>query len=224
MRIAFLCSGGGGNLRFIVGAIRKGWLADAEVCAVLSDRACGANNFARLHGIPTAVLDGSPIGQQELLARLRELAPDVVVTTIHKVLVPALVDAFAGRMLNLHYSLLPAFAGEIGERPVVRALAQGVKFLGVTVHHVDARLDLGPPILQAVTATPEDPQLGAVMSVLFRAGCIGLLNSIACFGPGFARDGAQDSATLAGRRVFFSPAVVLHPSLEDERGWDFLDE
>jgi phosphoribosylglycinamide formyltransferase-1 len=219
-----LCSGGGGNLRFVAGAIRKGWLADAEVCAVLSDRACGANTFARANGIATEVLDCSPFGQQELLARLRELAPDVVVTTIHKTLVPALVDAFAGRLLNLHYSLLPAFAGEIGERPVVRALAHGVKFLGVTVHHVEAQLDMGRPILQAVTAAPADPQLGAMMNVLFRAGCVGLLNAIASFGPGRPRVGAQDSATLAGRQVYFSPAVLLHPSLEDERGWDFLDE
>ncbi len=224
LRIAFLCSGGGGNLQFVASAIRKGWIGDAQICAVLSDRECAANAFARTQGLFTEVMDFSPAGQPTVLNRLLALDPEVIVTTVHKILTPAFVNAFAGRLVNLHYSLLPAFAAEIGEGPVRRAMEYGAKFVGITVHQVDERVDLGRPIIQAVTAMPHAPKLDAVMNVLFRSGCIGLLNAIASFSPDFLSwsENARASTTQAGQLVHFHPAVVIHPSLEPDHGWDFL--
>lgn len=225
MRIAFLCSGGGGNLRFVDSALRKGWIGDAQICAVLSDRECAANAFASTQGLFAEVMDFSEAGQPAVLKRLLALDPQVIVTTVHKILTPAFVGAFAGRLVNLHYSLLPAFAAEIGDRPVRRAIEYGVKVVGVTVHQVDERVDMGRPIIQAVTAMPRAPKLEAVMNVLFRSGCIGLLNAIASFSPDVLSwsENARASTTLAGQLVHFNPAVVIHPSLEQEHGWDFLN-
>ena len=228
MRIVFLCSGNGGNLRFAAHAIRMGWINDAQICAVFSDRECAANAFARAQGLLTDVLDFSPTGQLALMDRLRAIAPDVIVTTVHKILVADVVRAFNGKLLNLHYSLLPAFAATIGDRPVRLALDYGAKFVGVTVHRVDEGVDSGRPIIQAVTATSADAAsaaaLEAMMTVLFRSGCIALLHAMAMLSastpPG--RGAPQTSATLCAHLVHFNPAVMVHPGLEQEPGWAFL--
>lgn len=231
MRVVFLCSGNGGNLKFVVHAIRMGWLADARICAVLSDRECAANVFARAQGLPTDVLDFSRTGQLVLVDRLRALAADVVVTTVHKILLPDVVQAFDGRLLNLHYSLLPAFAATVGAQPVRMALDYGAKFVGVTVHLVDEGVDSGRPILQAVTATPGAAMhataaaaLESMMTVLFRSGCVGLHHALATFSSGdpSRREAAKTSATLGGHLVHFNPAVMIPHGLEEEPGWAFL--
>lgn len=228
MRVVFLCSGNGGNLKFVAHAIQMGWLADARICAVLSDRECAANVFARAQGLPTDVLDFSRTGQLVLVDRLRALAADVVVTTVHKILLPDVVQAFDGRLLNLHYSLLPAFAATVGAQPVRMALDYGAKFVGITVHLVDEGVDSGRPILQAVTATPAATApaaaLEAMMTVLFRSGCVGLHHTLATFSCGnpSGREAARTSATLGGHLVHFNPAVMIPHGLEEEPGWAFL--
>ena len=224
MRIVFLCSGGGGNLKFVAQAIRMGWLVDLQICAVLSDRHCDANTFAKAHGISSEVVDFAAAGQLAVLDRLRALDPDVIVTTVHKVLVPGLVQAVRGTLVNLHYSLLPSFGSKIGDRPVRAALAYGVKFVGVTVHWVDEGVDTGRPLLQAVTAVPTAPDPEALMNVLFRAGCVGLLHTIASLAPSFkaVRERASHALMLGGRLVHFNPAVTIDPSLAQEQGWAFL--
>lgn len=211
-------------MKFVAHAIRMGWIDDAEICAVLSDRECGANVFARAQCLPTEVLDFSGAGQLTLVDRLHAIAADVAVTTVHRILSPDVVRAFDGRLLNLHYSLLPAFAATIGAQPVRMALNYGAKFVGVTVHVVDEGVDSGRPILQAVTATPAAAALEAMMHVLFRSGCIGLLNSLATVSNATpsGREGAQTSATVGGHLVHFNPAVMIHPGLEHESGWAFL--
>ncbi len=224
MRIAFLCSGNGGNLRFIDRAIRLGWCNSAQICAVLSDRECGANTFARARGLPAEVMDFSAPAQPAVTRRLQAISPDVIVTTVHRILAPELVAAFRGKLVNLHYSMLPAFAGAIGDKPVRRALDYGAKFVGITVHHVDEQLDTGRPIIQALTATPSVPELESLMELLFRCGCVGLLNAVASYAPDFSAWRAQacESTVLAGRTVYFSPAAFVHPSLAQEVGWAFL--
>ena len=216
LKIAFLCSGGGGNLRFMAQAIRMGWIGDAEICAVLSDRECAANSFARSRGIDTEVIDFSATAQTAVLAKLRNIDADVIVTTVHKILVSEVVRAFSGKLVNLHYSLLPAFAAEIGDRPVRRALDYGAKFVGITVHLVDENVDTGWPIIQAVTAIQPGSTTQALMNTLFRSGCVGLLNAIASFLPDvqLGQEAARSSTMLDGQAVHFSPAVVIPATLD----------
>ena len=73
------------------------------------------------------------------------------------ILEPVVIDAFAGRILNIHPSLLPSFAGTVAPRPQADALAAGVKLAGCTVHVVTNELDAGPIVAQAaVPVLPDD--------------------------------------------------------------------
>jgi phosphoribosylglycinamide formyltransferase-1 len=106
---------------------------------------------ARERGIETAVLKPSSFGSRdEWSAALMELVgasgPDLVVSAgFMRILAPVFVDAFAGRLINLHPSLLPAFPGAHGVRD---ALDYGVKVTGSTIHFVDHDVDHGPILLQ----------------------------------------------------------------------------
>lgn len=224
MNVAFLCSGGGGNLKFVSQALRMGWLQGVQICAVVSDRECGANAHARHQGLVTEVMDFSPAGQCQVISRLQNLHADVIVTTIHKVLIPSFLSAFKGKIINLHYSLLPAFAGKIGTRPVSEALAYGSKFVGVTVHHVSEQVDMGRPIVQAVLSTPSKPVFDVLMNVLFRSGCIALLHAIATIPKNRLHQAGQPctSTWQGGQMIHFNPAVRIDPALNVEQGWEFL--
>lgn len=219
-RIVFLCSGGGGNLRFVHAAISHGWLRDAQVCAVLSDRACAANEFAAARNIETAVIALSRGEQAALAAQLARLQPDLIVTTVHKILGPELVDRYRGRLINLHYSLLPAFGGVIGMRALQAALAYGARFAGVTAHHVDESVDGGRPIVQGGFALRAREHCDeALMNLMFRCGCLALTSALDHLIGGQA-DAGEQHIDLCGRTCWFSggtiiPAVALH----DEAFW-----
>ncbi len=152
-RIAVGVSGTGSNLRALHAAAARGAL-DAEIALVFADRACTALDWAVEQGIETLLVPAAPRGdaaaraeEDRILAEtLAAARPELVVLAGYMRLTgPAMLAAFAGRMINLHPALLPAFPGAHGVRD---ALAAGVKVTGVTVHFVDASLDGGPIILQ----------------------------------------------------------------------------
>lgn len=216
--LVFLCSGGGGNLRFVHEAIRRRWLPDVKLVGVLTDRACAANDFARDQGIFECCMDFSVVGQEQVLETLQRLSPDAVVTNVHKILSPAFVAAHEGALINLHYSLLPAFGGVIGAMPVKRALEYGSTLLGVTVHQVSAEVDAGRPLVQAAIPVEPFDDADGVMDVVFRAGCLALLGAL-------RRQLRDDTSVTArvlrvgGRDVLFNPFGVVSDDWEDERFW-----
>ena len=153
-RIAVGVSGNGSNLRALVAAAGRGSL-DGEVVLVFADRPCAGLDWAAELGIETVLV---PVGDDETLARtLVAIAPDVIVLAGYLRLIgPAVLAAFAGRILNVHPSLLPSFPGLHGIRD---ALSAGVAVTGVTVHLVDATLDGGPIVAQeAVPVLPDDDE------------------------------------------------------------------
>ncbi len=153
-RIAVGVSGTGSNLRALAAAAGRGELG-GEVVLVFADRACAALDWAAEQGIETVLLPG---GDDATLAEtLAAAEPDVVVLAGYlRIVGPAVLAAFEGRILNVHPSLLPAFPGLHGARD---ALAAGVAVTGVTVHLVDATLDGGPIVAQeAVTVLPDDTE------------------------------------------------------------------
>jgi len=153
-RIAVGVSGSGSNLRALVAAANRGELG-GDVTLVFADRPCAALAWAAEQGIDTALVPG---GDDAVLAEtLVAVAPDAVVLAGYLRLVgPQTLEAFAGRMLNVHPSLLPAFPGLHAVRD---ALAAGVAVTGVTVHLVDATLDGGPIVAQeAVLVLPGDDE------------------------------------------------------------------
>jgi phosphoribosylglycinamide formyltransferase-1 len=155
--IVILISGGGSNMAAIVRAAeREGWAKrfDARVTAVISNKADAKGLvFAREQGIATAVVDHKAFASREAFdAELAQMIDAhkpalVVLAGFMRILTPGFVGRYAGRLLNIHPSLLPAFPGLHTHQ---RAIDAGCKVAGVTVHQVTAELDHGPILAQAV--------------------------------------------------------------------------
>ncbi len=153
-RIAVGVSGTGSNLRALAAAAGRGELG-GEIILVFADRPCAGLDWAEAQGIETILV---PRGADAVLAEtLQAVAPDVVVLAGYLRLIgPAVLAAFVGRILNVHPSLLPSFPGLHG---AADALAAGVAVTGVSVHLVDATLDGGPIVAQeAVPVLPGDTE------------------------------------------------------------------
>ena len=154
MSIVVLISGRGSNMQALVAA-------GLPVAAVISNRPDAAGlAFARERGIATQVVDHKAYAGREpfdaaLAAAIDGVAPRLVVLAgFMRILTPAFVMRYAGRMLNIHPSLLPAFTGLDTH---ARALAAGVKAHGCTVHFVTPELDHGPIVIQPdVPVLPDD--------------------------------------------------------------------
>ena len=155
-RIAVLVSGSGTNLQ----ALLDHPVCGPRIALVLSDRpAVQALERAESHGVESAVLDPKDFGGRESFDRavsdlLRDRGIDVVISAGYmRLLGPAVLEAYGGRWLNVHPSLLPAFPGMSG---VADALAYGVRVTGVTVFLVDEGMDTGPVVLQEAVEVRED--------------------------------------------------------------------
>ena len=162
--IVILISGGGSNMAAIVRAAqREHWLRrfGGRIAAVISNKAdAGGLKFAKEQGIATEVLDHKAFPDRasfdtalaELIDRYEPAL--VVLAGFMRILTPEFVARYAGRMLNIHPSLLPAFPGLHTHQ---RALEAGCRFAGATVHIVTADLDHGPILAQAVVQVlPDD--------------------------------------------------------------------
>lgn len=154
-RVVVLLSGRGSNFQAIVGA-----RLPIEIVAVISNRPQAAGlAFAREHGLNAIALDHTEHADREafdvLLAdEIERHYPDLVVLAGYmRILSPAFIARFEGRLLNIHPSLLPAFPGL---KTHERALAEGVKIHGCTVHFVTAQLDHGPIVIQAAVPVHAD--------------------------------------------------------------------
>lgn len=173
-RIVCLVSGRGSNLESILRtAEAERWTAEvpARVVAVISNRPDAPGlAVAAVHGVPTTVIEHRGFASREQFdARLAEAiephSPDVVVLAgFMRVLGSGFVARFAGRLINIHPSLLPAFPGLATHR---QALAAGVRVHGATVHFVSCEVDGGAIIAQAAVAVlPGDTEEALAARVL----------------------------------------------------------
>jgi phosphoribosylglycinamide formyltransferase 1 len=181
IRIAFMASGNGGNLRFICDLIKSGSLEGFEMAGTITDRECGAGRFAESH-MPVILCPGRDKEEwaANLRASLKELQPDLILSWLHRLIPAEVVRDYPKKILNLHYSLLPAFGGRgmIGEAPVKAAIARGCTIIGTTVHWVDEGLDTGEIVGQtAIKIKPGQP-LEEIMQQVFRSGCANLARAI----------------------------------------------
>ena len=156
MRLVILGSGRGSNAEAILVAQRAGQLGRAEVVQLFSDQPdAGILALGPRFGVPATFLDPAPFktkldgeGEQRYIAAIQACQPDLVVLAgFMRVIKPAFLAAFAGKIINLHPSLLPSFPGLDG---IGQAWRRGVKVAGCTVHYVTAEVDGGPIIDQAV--------------------------------------------------------------------------
>jgi len=157
MNIVILISGRGSNMQALLDASDLG---GSRVAAVLSNRADARGlSVARERGLATAVVAHRDYPTREafdaaLAAAIDAFDPGLVVLAgFMRILTPKFVQRYAGRMLNIHPSLLPSFPGLDTHR---RALDAGVKLHGCTVHFVTAELDHGPIVAQAAVPVRDD--------------------------------------------------------------------
>jgi phosphoribosylglycinamide formyltransferase-1 len=162
LRVGVLGSARGSNLQALLdAAARPGY--PARVVVVVSDKErAQALERARAHGVAAVWLNPKDFGDRAAYdAALGRLLEEhrvglVCLAGFMRILTPELVRAFAGRVLNIHPSLLPAFPGLHAQR---QALDYGVKVAGATVHFVDEGVDTGPIALQAsVPVQPDDTE------------------------------------------------------------------
>jgi phosphoribosylglycinamide formyltransferase-1 len=160
LRLGVLVSGRGSNLQAIVDAVAKGTL-DAEVSVVVSDKP-DAPALRRIKADVAAVVDRRSYADADsfenaIASVLTERSVELVVLAgFMRVLNPAFISRFTGRIINIHPSLLPSFRGLHAQR---QALEYGVKISGCTVHLVDETLDGGPILAQAaVPVLAEDTE------------------------------------------------------------------
>jgi phosphoribosylglycinamide formyltransferase-1 len=158
-RIGILISGRGSNMLALDDAVREGRIEGASIAVVMSDRA-NAEGLARARarGLETLSIERRGRSREEhegeIIAALRAREVELVCLAGYmRLLSGAFIDAYRGRVLNIHPSLLPSFPGLDAQR---QALLHGVKWTGCTVHFVDETLDGGPIIEQRIVPIKDD--------------------------------------------------------------------
>ena len=208
-RVAILISGRGSNMVSLIEAA-KAPDYPAEIALVLSNRPeAGGLAIAEKAGIPAKAIDHTAFADRErfdaaLQAQLDKAGIDLVCCAgFMRIMTSAFVESWAGRMLNIHPSLLPLFRGT---HTHLKALAAGMRLHGCTVHYVVPELDAGPIVAQAaVPVLPgDDPDTLAARVVVQERRLY----------PAALRLVAEGRARLAGSRVEFdlekTPKGALH--------------
>jgi len=152
-KIVILISGRGSNMEAIVHAVEQGQI-QGQIAAVIANKQEAAGlRFAAEKGIPTHWIDhrqfdGREAFDQAMIACIDQYEPTLVVLAgFMRILTPGFVEHYKNRLMNIHPSLLPSFPGL---HTHARAIAEGVKCHGCTVHFVTPELDHGPIIIQGI--------------------------------------------------------------------------
>ena len=157
MKIAVLVSGGGTNLQAIIDAIASGKITNTEIALVISNKE-GAYALRRAEqaGIKGIVISPKQYADkeaysQDMIKIIKDAGCELIVLAGFLVVLPeSFVNAFEGKIINIHPSLIPSFCGDgfYGLKVHEKALERGVKVTGATVHYVDSGTDTGPIIDQ----------------------------------------------------------------------------
>jgi phosphoribosylglycinamide formyltransferase 1 len=209
LRVVALISGSGSNLQALMDQATGG--QPFEIAAVISNRADAFGlERARRAGIPAEVLDHSAYAGREpyeadLRAMIDRHEPDLVVLAgFMRILTPGFVEHYAGRMLNIHPSLLPKFRGLQTHQ---RALDAGEREHGASVHFVTAELDGGPVIVQArLPILPGEDAAGLAARVLTMEHII-YPRAVAWFAQGRLRLG-RDGLPRLDNETLTSPVLI----------------
>lgn len=160
-RVAVLASGRGSNFKALAERCQDPAFSCTVACLVTDDRSAAAVSVAESFGIPVHVIDaGERRGrlqagaEAEIVGRCRESRADLIfLAGFMRILEGELLEHFAGRVMNIHPSLLPSFKGLNAQR---QAFEYGARVAGCTVHFVDASVDGGPIILQHTVPVRDD--------------------------------------------------------------------
>ena len=190
LRLAVLISGGGTTLRNLLERINAGRLAAQVVTVISSNSSARGLDFARVAGIPAHVVERSSYADlaafsEAIFAPCRDADAQLVAMAGFLKLVEIPPD-FAGRVLNIHPSLIPAFCGQgfYGHRVHEAVLAYGCKVSGCTVHFVDNVYDHGPIVLQRAVDVRDDDTPKSLAERVFAAECEAFPKAIALYAAG----------------------------------------
>ncbi len=152
-----MLSGRGSNFEAILGNIKSGMLKAQIVCTIV-DRQCRGLEIAKQNNIKAFFMDPKGLTRKDyakkLIDTIQPYEPDLIVLAgFMRILDDSFVEAFEGKIVNIHPSLLPLFKGL---NPQKQALDAGVKISGATVHFVTNELDSGPIIIQAAVGVHEN--------------------------------------------------------------------
>jgi phosphoribosylglycinamide formyltransferase-1 len=205
VKVAVLVSGAGTNLQALLEAAHTPGFP-AEVVLVGCNRAgAAAIRRAERAGVHVCVADrreyrGRAERQRRLFEAVKSAGADLVVLAgFDEVLLPEVVAAYAGRMINTHPSLLPAFGGTL--HAVEEALAHGVKVTGCTVHLVTDDLDGGPILFQQCVAVRDDDDASTLHARIREQEHRLVCEAVRAFGDGRVRVEGRVARVLASRVV-----------------------
>ncbi len=204
MKVGVLASGSGTNLQALIDAAARGELGPARLTVVGANLAgCGALERAAKAGIPTFVRSHKDFADREAFDRAlldelrRHEVETVVLAGFMRILTPAFLSAFPGRVLNIHPALLPSFPGTHAQK---QAFDYGVRFSGCTVHFVDSGTDTGPIIAQAAVPVLDSDDEEALR--------LRILAEEHRLFPAVLRALAEGRVSLQGRRVRVTGAPI----------------
>ena len=195
-RITVLVSGRGSNLAALLAAMREGALGGGITRVIANNSDATGLAVARTHGVETTVLDHREFTSREAFDTALALAVDgerpdlVVLAGFMRVLGDPLVRRYANRLVNVHPSLLPAYPGLHTHR---RALADGARVHGCTVHFVTPEVDAGPIIAQGVVPVLDDDDESSLAARVLAQEHVLL--------PAAVRWFCEGRLVIAGRRV-----------------------
>lgn len=208
IRLAVCVSGSGTTLQNLIDRISLGTLQATLVQVIASRPGIGAIARAQAVGIPVSVVTRGSKSLEafsaEVFEPIRSNEADLIIFAgfLSLVVIPA---DYAGRVINIHPSLIPAFCGRgfYGEAVHRAVLDMGVKISGCTVHFADETYDTGPIILQRTVPVLDDDTLATLAARVFQAECDALPEAVSLYAGGFLR--------VEGRRVFSRlPAASRH--------------
>lgn len=215
LKIGVLASGGGTNLQAIIDRCQDGSLP-VDIALVLSNNpGAGALERATRAGLPTCCIDHREYGSREdfdraVVAALQGAGVELVVLAgFMRLITDIFLEAYPGRIMNIHPALLPAFPGLHVQK---KALEYGARFAGCTVHFVDSGVDTGPIILQAVVPIRQDDTEETLSKRILEQEHRIYPRAIELF--------AQGRLRIEGRRVLIDPplspeeAALVNPPLE----------
>lgn len=195
-RIVVLASGRGSNFQAVIDAIANGEVPARCVALITDNPGAYAVVRAEKAGIPPVVVDyasfaSREVYEQALLSAMQQQDADLFVLAGYmRILGKGIVQAFPGKMINIHPALLPSFTGLHGQR---QAFEYGVKVAGCTVHFVDENLDCGPIILQRCVPVLESDDEETLAERILEQEHIAFAEAIRLF--------CEDRLEIDGRRV-----------------------
>jgi phosphoribosylglycinamide formyltransferase-1 len=215
--VTFLCSGNGGNLKFLF-LLNRNLQTSSINLSVIADRECGATLFARKNKINCRIINIAQNQQSELAGSIADLESELIFTTFHRIISTEVLKFYSNKMINLHYSLLPKYSGVIGMEGVRLGIRNRDPFLGVTTHRLTSVIDGGPVITQSFFQNPLE--FDSAANISFRVGCLQIWASIQQLEEGNQKLSNISENIFEDILIHHSRQLPLLPKFVDTTFWD----